>query len=132
MLPARRALLQASLAAMDSAVLVLADAEAHLAEDPTLAELLALQPLLRLRRRALPAPLDLAGLSRPHYRLTRADEPDAARAGFLGFPQGFLLDAFCDLAVALSRRDPHASPLAREVLDRLARPVEALVLTTPG
>ncbi len=99
---------------------------------PDLVELVRLQPLLEVQQGPVsPAPW-LPPDRYPVYRLGPAGAPEAARAGFVGFPEGFMLDAFCDLAVALSLGDAPASPLARDTLRRMERRVDVKILTSPG
>jgi len=132
MLPARRAMLAEALAEMEDPVAVWLEADEGVAAAQDLAQLLTIQPLLALARRAPEANAFLPPDRYPLYRLGPIGDRSQARAGFIGFPEGFMLDAFCDIAVALSRGDRLASALARDTLRHLVRPVDVKVLTSPG
>ena len=125
-------MLAQALAEMQGEVAVWVEgADAALAA-PDLALLQEIQPRLRVRSRTPSLDPWLPTGRYPLYRLGPIDQPDMARAGFVGFPAGFMLDALCDLAVAISRGDSLASPLARETLASLDRDVELRILTSPG
>ncbi len=132
MLPARRALLEEALQEMESLVTVWVDGNDQALAVPDLEELLHLQPLLDVRRMTPDVEPWLPTDRYPVYRLGPQDAGAAPRAGFVGFPAGFMLDALCDLAVALSRGDVPASPLARDTLRQLERDVDVKILTSPG
>ncbi len=125
-------MLQAALSDLAEPVLVwvLGDPQAAQAED--LKTLLALQPLLRLRRLdPLQDPL-LPQERYPVYGMSTGAEDRPRGNRFIGFPSGFSLDAFVDELVALPREGPRTSPLAREVLHGMRRPVLARIFTSPG
>ena len=131
-LPARQAMLAEALSEMEGEVAVWVEGGDDAASVPDLLALARLQPLLQVRCRP-PSPAPWLPTDRyPVYRLGAMDDPATARAGFVGFPEGFMLDAFCDLAVALSRGDIPASPLAHETLVQLERDVDLKILTSPG
>ena len=132
LLAARQEMLREALAEMEDAVTVWVDGTAEAGGAAGLADILGLQPKLRMRRMALPPDGVLPRDRYPLYRLGPEDAPRQARAGFIGFPEGFMLDALCDLAVAISRGDQPASPLARDTLRSLAGDVEVRILTSPG
>lgn len=131
-LPAREAMLAEALQEMEGPVTVWVEGEADALAAPDLVALGRLQPLLEVRRRS-PSPAPWLPTDRyPVYRLGTQSDPASARAGFVGFPEGFMLDALCDLAVALSRGDAPASPLARETLGQMKRQIDVRILTSPG
>ena len=132
MLPAREAMLKDALAEVEEPVSIFVEGSAGALAAADLLALTRLQPLLRVERHAFQGEPWLPRDRYPLYRLAPAGQPALARAGFVGFPEGFMLDALCDVAVALSRGDAPASPLARETLEHLEARVEAHVLTTPG
>ena len=132
MLPARHAMLADALAEMEGDVALWVEGNDEALDPPDLVVLQELQPRLKVRRRSASLDPWLPTERYPLYRLGPVDQPDVARAGFVGFPEGFMLDALCDLAVAISRGDSLASPLARETLAALDRDVELRILTSPG
>ncbi len=132
MLPARKAMLGEALQEMERPVAVWIEGGEEALAVPDLGDLVALQPLLGVRLSPAAAEPWLPPRRYPVYRLGPPESLRDARAGFVGFPQGFMLDAFCDLAVALSRGDAPASPLARDTLRQLESPVDLKILTSPG
>ncbi len=132
MLAARRAMLGEALQEIDVPVTVWVQGDEGAREAADLVTLQGLQPLLAVRPANLVPHPWLPVERYPVYRVGTPESPQTARAGFVGFPEGFMLDAFCDLAVAVSRGDAPASPLARDTLRQMRDPVEITILTTPG
>jgi hypothetical protein len=132
MLEARKRMLEAALSALAGPVAVWCEGDAQAAADPDLVTLLSLQPLLALRKSDARVQGGLPPGRYPAYGMSLPQEARPRGNRFLGFPTGFSLDAFVDELVALSRGARLASPLARETLSGLARPVHATVLTSPG
>lgn len=131
MLQARRDMLAAALADLARPVEIWTAAERP--EDPELAQLLALQPALSLHGPWTP-PAEASWPADRYrtYAMSLPGEPIPRGNRFIGFPTGFSLDAFVDELVALSRGARLTSPLARETLARIVRPVTVRVLTSPG
>ncbi len=133
MLAARRAMLGEALQEIDVPVTVWVQGDEGAREAADLVTLQELQPLLAVRPVHPVLPHPWLPIERyPVYRVGMPESPQTARAGFVGFPEGFMLDAFCDLAVAVSRGDAPASPLARDTLRQMRDPVAITILTSPG
>ncbi len=131
---ARRRLLGAALGEMERPVSVWSTLAADVDPDADLAQLLSLQPLLSVREFGGAAPEDplLPSSRYPVYGMSLAEEDGPRGNRHAGFPTGFSLDAFVDELVALSRGQSLASPLARETIGRMRRPVAVRILTSPG
>jgi hypothetical protein len=59
-------------------------------------------------------------------------EDEEPRVWFLGTPDGFQADAFRDTVAAYHRGDGRLTPLARDTLARVSKPVAIAVLTAPS